>query len=70
MPTHGKNGNVFVRNENGFIGSGLDDLTFGVFSSATDSSLSCNGMISSSQAITTTARNSNPLARCMVLIET
>ena len=27
-------------------------------------------MISSSQAITATARNSRPLARCMVLIET
>ena len=31
---------------------------------------SCKGMISSSQAITTTARNSRPLARCIVLIET
>src|SRR5271165_6877034 len=31
---------------------------------------SCRGMISSSQAMTTTARNSRPLARCMVLIET
>src|SRR5260370_23645076 len=31
---------------------------------------SCRGMISSSQAITATARNSRPLARCMVPIET
>ena len=31
---------------------------------------SCKGMTSSSQAITTTARNSSPLARCMVLIDT
>jgi len=31
---------------------------------------SCEGMISSSQAITTTARNSRPFARCIVLIET
>lgn len=38
MPTHGKLGNVLARNENGFIGDGLDDLTFGVFSSATGSS--------------------------------
>jgi hypothetical protein len=32
--------------------------------------VSCKGITSSSQAITTTARNSRPLARCMVLIET
>jgi hypothetical protein len=37
---HGKKGNVFARNDNGFkpVGqSGLDDLTLGVFSSALDS---------------------------------
>ena len=38
--------------------------------SLTLSMLSCNGITSSSQAITTTARNSSPFARCMVLIET
>src|SRR5262245_28411025 len=31
---------------------------------------SCKGMISSSQAITATARNSRPLARCIVPIDT
>jgi hypothetical protein len=30
----------------------------------------CNGIISSSQVITATARNSNPFAKCMVPIET
>ena len=39
-------------------------------SSATVSIRSCRGITSSSQAITTTARNSKPLARCMVPIET
>lgn len=37
-------------------------------SSDTVSIRSWSGMISSSQAITTTARNSSPLARCMVAI--
>ncbi len=37
--------------------------------SATVSIRSCNGMISSSQAITTTVRNSKPFAKCIVLIE-
>lgn len=38
MPTHGKDGRVYARKENGFVGEGLDDLMFGVYSSATDSS--------------------------------
>ncbi|MDZ7831629.1 MAG: hypothetical protein U5L07_07740 [Desulfobacterales bacterium] len=37
MPNHGKQGNVFRHNHNGFAGAGLDDLTWGVFSSASDS---------------------------------
>ena len=39
-------------------------------SSPTASMRSCSGMTSSSQAMTATARNSRPLARCMVLMET
>lgn len=37
MSTHGKKANVFVHRENGFAGDGLNDLAWGVFSSATDS---------------------------------
>ena len=39
-------------------------------SSAAVSMRAYNGMTSSSQAITATARNSRPLAGCMLLIET
>ena len=45
----------------------VDLLQIGVV--ATVSMRACKGMISSSQAITTTARNSRPFARCMVPIE-
>jgi len=46
----------------------VDFLQIGVVADCLDAS--CKGIISSLQAITTTARNSRPLARCMVLIET
>ena len=45
----------------------VDFLQVGVVADGLDALL--QGMTSSSQAITATARNSSPLARCMVLID-